>query len=164
MKTHARYAAAALFAALCAGPAAAEDAGVDPLLQEVWLVERKEAVPDLSRLDAEQRRMVEEAQQVMTEFLRRVEGAIWGRGESPRELLSPDLRQQFDSDGALLQAFVHGEGVASYRIFGFTVDRNRETIQFSFFLRQEMEGNDFIEQRGMSLTRVPGGGWTITGL
>jgi hypothetical protein len=93
-----------------------------------------------------------------------VEGAIWGRGESPRERLSPDLRQQFDSDGALLQAFVHGEGVASYRIFGFTVDRNRETIQFSFFLRQEMEGNDFIEQRGMSLTRVPGGGWTITGL
>jgi hypothetical protein len=164
MKTHARYAAAALFAALCAGPAAAEDAGVDPLLQEVWLVERKEAVPDLSRLDAEQRRMVEEAQQVMTEFLRRVEGAIWGRGESPRELLSPDLRQQFDSDGALLQAFVHGDTLSSYRIINVSVDRGRATIWFGFLLRQPFEGNEFIEQRGMTLTRVPGGGWAITGL
>lgn len=166
MTIHTRCAALALFAALGITPATAEaaEASVDPLLQEVWLVERTEAVPDLSRLDAEERRMVDEAEQVMAEFLHRVERTIWGRGESPRDLLSDDLRRQYDNDVSLLQAFVHGESLSSYRIFGLSVDRDRGTIEFSFFLRQELEGNDFIEQRQMTLTSVPGGGWTITDL
>lgn len=137
---------------------------IDTILQEIWLVDVKEPEPDLSSLRPEEQELVIQAQETLTEFLRRVEGVFWNRKNSPLELFSAELRRQFKNDSDFVKTFIDGEGISSYRIFDVFVDGKASVVKFRYFLRQDIEGSYYIEQRGVTLLRSPEGRWVIHSL
>lgn len=147
---------AALLFCFAASAVRAESDGGD-LFNETIISETLERVPSVSELRPEEVAQLHAAKDVVTKFFQRLSRTP---GTSPLELLTLRIRGQYaDSQEFFLKHF-DSEAIVSYRIFDFVPDFGRGTVTFRIFLRQTMEGTDYIEQREVLLTQSDGG-WQI---
>lgn len=150
----------ALMVIFRAGVSVGEDIGaIDRrLFEDIPLVESLEPNPTVGGLARMEIDALVAAHQTMTEFFR---GLNPGQNGSPIELLGGELQRKYDDISQFSEDHFESEMLVNIRVFDYELGSN-EQITFRFFLRETVEGSDYILQREAVLKRSGDGEWRIT--